>query len=149
MRKDFSYRDDRSVPSWDEARSLIVFDGECVFCSTFARFVLRHDQDRRFSFTLAQSVLGQALYRHYGLNPTDYETNLVIGAGRLYEKLDAFVKVMTALGRPWRLFGVLRVIPRPIGAWLYDRVAKNRYRIFGRYQTCMVPSAELRARIID
>jgi predicted DCC family thiol-disulfide oxidoreductase YuxK len=149
VRKAFSYRDDRNVPSWNEAQSLIVFDGECVFCSTFVRFVLRYDRDRRFSFTRAQSLLGQALYRHYQLNPMNYETNLVIRAGRLYEKLDALVTVMTSLGWPWRLFVVLRVIPRPIAAWLYDRVAKNRYRIFGRYQTCMVPSAELRARIID
>jgi predicted DCC family thiol-disulfide oxidoreductase YuxK len=136
------------VPRWDDSSGLIVFDGVCVFCSGFARFVVRHDKASRFRFTMAQSALGQALYRHYRLDPSDFETNLVLMDGRLYEKLAAFSKVMMELGWPWRALAILNALPRPIGDWLYDRIAKNRYRIFGRYEACMVPSAELRARLI-
>ena len=149
MRAAFSYHLDPYVPTWDESKGLIVFDGECIFCSSFVRFVLRHDHQARFNFTMAQSKLGQALYRHYRLNTTEYETNLVISHGRLYEKLNAFIKVMSELGWPWRVFVILRILSRQIAAWLYDRIAKNRYRIFGRYETCMLPSEALRARIID
>jgi predicted DCC family thiol-disulfide oxidoreductase YuxK len=149
MFKAFSYHTDPSVPGWDETRNLIVFDGECIFCSGFIRFVLRHDKIARFNFTMAQSELGQSLYRHYRLSTTDFETNLVISEGQLYEKLNAFTKVMFELGWPWRSFIILRTLPVPIADWLYDRIAKNRYRIFGRYEKCMVPSVALRARIIE
>lgn len=149
MRQAFSYEDDPNIPPWDNSKALIVFDGECIFCSSFVRFVLRHDRQARFNFTMAQSKLGQALYRHYEVSTTDFETNLVIQDGILYEKLNAFIHVMSELGWPWRLLIVLRVIPQPVAAWLYDRIAKNRYRIFGRYQSCMIPTAALRARIID
>jgi predicted DCC family thiol-disulfide oxidoreductase YuxK len=148
MRGDFSYVTDDGVPQWDDSLGLIVFDGVCVFCSGFARFVLSHDKAGRFRFTMAQSALGQALYRHYRLDPSDFETNLVIMDGRLYEKLAAFSKVMIELGWPWRAVAVLDALPRSIGNWLYDRVAQNRYRIFGRYDACVTPSAELRARLI-
>jgi predicted DCC family thiol-disulfide oxidoreductase YuxK len=148
MREDFSYAADDSVPPWDDSIGLIVFDGVCVFCSSFARFVLSHDKRGRFCFTMAQSNLGQALYRHYRLNPSDFETNLVIIDGRLYEKLAAFTRVMAELDWPWRALACLDALPRPVANWLYDRIARNRYRIFGRYDTCMAPSPELRTRLI-
>jgi predicted DCC family thiol-disulfide oxidoreductase YuxK len=97
---------------------------------------------------MAQSELGQALYRHYRLDPSEFETNLVIMDGRLYEKLAAFTEVMAALGWPWRALAALDALPRPFGNWLYDRIAQNRYRIFGRYDACRTPSAELKARLI-
>ena len=149
MREDYSYARDASVPRWDDSVGLIVFDGVCVFCSSFARFVLSHDRSGRLRFTMAQSNLGQALYRHYRLDPNDFETNLVIVNGRLYEKLAAFLKVMAELGWPWRVLAVLGALPRPVADWLYDRIAKNRYRIFGRYGRCITPSTELEARLIE
>jgi predicted DCC family thiol-disulfide oxidoreductase YuxK len=147
-REAYSYAGDGDVPRWDDSVGLIVFDGVCVFCSGFARFVSSHDKAGRFRFTMAQSELGQALYRHYRLDPSDFETNLVIMDGLLYEKLAAFAKVMATLGWPWRAAVVLDGLPRPVGDWLYDRIAQNRYRIFGRYDSCMAPSAELKARLI-
>jgi predicted DCC family thiol-disulfide oxidoreductase YuxK len=130
-------------------RDLIVFDGECVLCSGFFRFVLRHDTAGRFSFATAQSPLGQALYTALDLNPTAFETNLVIVDGQIYEKLDAFAAAMSALGWPWRVLSIARWIPTAIKRPLYEAIARNRYRIFGRYDTCMVPTADLRARFID
>lgn len=130
-------------------RDLVVFDGECVLCSGFFRFVLRHDNARRFSFVTAQSPLGQALYRALGLNPTEFETNLVIVNGRIYENLDAFAAAMSVLGWPWRALSAVRFIPAPVRHPLYRLIARNRYRLFGRYDTCMVPTPDVRARFID
>ena len=97
----YSYRDDPVVPDFPDD-PLIVFDGVCVLCSRFARFVIEHDPDGLFCLTTAQSGVGQALYRHYGLDPIEYETNIVIADGVAWGALDAAAQVMARLGRPWR-----------------------------------------------
>ncbi|MDG4884369.1 DCC1-like thiol-disulfide oxidoreductase family protein [Mesorhizobium sp. WSM4884] len=127
---------------------LIVFDGVCVFCCGFARMVVRLDTDNRFRFATAQSPLGEALFCKHGLSTDSYETNLAIIDGKAFTKLDSFVAIMTELGWPWRAARLLLVLPRPLRDWLYDRVAKNRYALFGRKDSCEIPSAELRQRLI-
>jgi predicted DCC family thiol-disulfide oxidoreductase YuxK len=144
----FSYRQDTTVPGFPDDRPLIVFDGVCVLCSGFARFVVRQDRQAQFRFTAAQSPLGQSLFRHYGLETVNYETNLLVVDGRAFGKLAAVCGIMRRLGGWWRLAGVLRFVPPGIGNWLYDRVARNRYRLFGRSETCIVPSADWRDRMI-
>ncbi|MBB3455893.1 putative DCC family thiol-disulfide oxidoreductase YuxK [Rhizobium sp. BK313] len=145
----YSFKNDPDVPPHDHNKDLIVFDHECIFCSSFIRFVFAHDRSGRFLFTAAQSPLGQALYRHYGLDPTDFSTNLVILDGNLHTKMDAFATAMRCLGFPWSLFAVVNMMPRRLANAAYDLIAKNRYRIFGRYEICLVPSKELRARVIE
>ncbi len=128
--------------------SVIVFDGHCVLCDGFFKFVLRHDKYQKFSFIIAQSVLGEATYAKLGLKPADYETNLVFVDGQLFTKLDAFVAVMRALGWPWRLMTPIKFLPQFLKNWLYDRIAKNRYWIFGRHDACMMPDEQTKARFL-
>ncbi|MFV2053120.1 thiol-disulfide oxidoreductase DCC family protein [Aliiroseovarius sp. YM-037] len=130
-------------------RDLIVFDGECVLCSGFFRFVLRHDQKERFAFAVAQSKLGERLYHALNLPTDEYETNIVIIDGLIYQRLDAFCHAMRAIGGVWVALSVLRFLPGPIKDFLYHRIARNRYRIFGRYDTCMMPDPTLRTRFVD
>jgi predicted DCC family thiol-disulfide oxidoreductase YuxK len=145
----FSYRTDVQVPAFDDTRPVIVFDGVCVLCHSFARFVARHDREQRFRFASAQSALGQGLFRHYGLNATDFETNLLVADGRATGKLSAFSLIMRQLGLPWSVLGhAVRLVPPAIGDPAYDVIARNRYRLFGRYATCAVPDASWRARVI-
>ena len=144
----YSYRDDPSVPRFPDDKGLIVFDGVCVLCTGFARFVLTRDRDFAFRLTTAQSPLGQALFRHYGLDTETYETNLVLIDGRAHAKLDTVVAVAQRLGGPWRLLWTLRLLPRPVADWIYDRVAQNRYRLFGRTDACILPPPEWRARFL-
>lgn len=127
-------------------QDLIVFDGACVFCSGFARFLARHDRKRRFLFVTAQSEPGRLLYARHGLDADLMETNIVIVSGRPYVRLRAFAAAMAALGWPWAAMAPLGWIPGAISDPLYDLVARNRYR-FGR-QACPAPSAELKARLI-
>src|SRR5262245_65046964 len=89
----YSYRGDPAVPAFADDRALVVFDGVCVLCSGFARFIL--ERDKRFAFRLAtaQSPLGQALFRHYGLDAETFETNLVLADGIPYAKLDTVAVV--------------------------------------------------------
>jgi predicted DCC family thiol-disulfide oxidoreductase YuxK len=144
----YSYRTDPNVPTFPDDRPLIVFDGLCVLCSAFVRFILRRDRNFAFRLTTAQSALGQALYRHYGLDTNDFETNLIIDAGRPWAKLDSVALAGRQLGGLWRALVLLRLLPRPIADWLYDRVARNRYSLFGRTDRCMVPAPAWRDRFI-
>jgi predicted DCC family thiol-disulfide oxidoreductase YuxK len=146
--KPYSYRADPAVPPFPDDKALVVFDGVCVLCSGFAKFILKRDPAFTFRLTTAQSPIGQALFRHYGQETDTLETNLVLIDGRPYVKLDTVAAVGARLGGGWRLLSVLRAIPRPIGDWLYDRVARNRYRLFGRHDRCMMPEPQWRERFI-
>lgn len=132
--------------SGDAADNLMVFDGECVLCSTFFRFKLRHDSAQKFQFATAQSPLGQALYAALSLSIDDFDTNLVIVDGEIHGHLDAFATAMSVLDWPWRTLTALRWLPRKIKMPLYRLIARNRYRLFGRYDQCMIPDVALRAR---
>lgn len=126
---------------------LIVFDGTCIFCSGFARFVARWDRTERFRFVTAHSALGRSLYLAHGLDPDVMATNIVILDGRAHVKTAAFAAAMRALGWPWRGLAMLDWIPRRISDPAYDWIARNRYRL-GR-QVCVMPSAKLKARLIE
>ncbi len=142
---------DATTPAFPQlvGRDVIVFDGVCVLCSGFMRFVISRDSAQRFRFIVAQSPLGEALYAHHGLKSGDYDTNLVFLDGVLYEKFDAFLAVMQRLGSPWRALGILHVLPIGAKNWLYDRIARNRYAWFGRRDRCIVPDTALRARFLE
>lgn len=136
------------LPVWDEEKTLIIFDGVCVLCSGFAQFVLARDPERRVLFALAQSDFGEALYRHHNLKSADYETNLVLANGKLYVKTRAFARVMITLGWPWKAFALMNLVPAPIADWVYDRIARNRYRIFGRHDVCILPDPDMQSRMV-
>lgn len=144
----YSYRHDPAVPAFVDDRPVIVFDGVCVLCSAWARFVIRHDGDKRFRLLAAQSPLGVALYRHYGLDPVDYETNLLIEEGLVYVKSEGSIRMFERLGWPWAAVRVARLLPLQMRDRLYQLVARNRYRLFGRRDTCLVPAPEDRDRFL-
>ena len=139
QKPDYSYRHDATVPPFPDDRPLIVFDGVCALCSGFVRFVLRHDKAGRFRFLAAQSDLATTLYRHYGLATDIWETNLLIQDGRLFVRSEAAIEIIRQFGGAWRGIGWLRLIPRPLRDWFYDRIAGNRYRWFGRHDLCLIP----------
>lgn len=145
----YSYRADPAVPAFPDDKVLVVFDGVCVLCSGFAKFIVKRDRTLAFRLTTAQSPLGQALYRHYGLDTETFATNLVIADGRANAKLDSVAVTGERLGGPWRALALLRLLPRGLADWLYDRVARNRYALFGRTDSCMIPPPEWRERFIE
>jgi predicted DCC family thiol-disulfide oxidoreductase YuxK len=141
-------REIQAAPGFDGRHPLIVFDGICVLCSGFARWVARFDRAAKFRFTTAQSPLGEALYRKHGLRTDVYETNLVIIDGVAYQRMDSLIAVLDALGWPWRAARLLKLMPRPRRDRLYGLIARNRYAFFGKKANCEIPSAALRDRII-
>jgi len=127
--------------------NLIVFDGVCVFCSGFARFMAKHDRHANFRFVDAHSRKGRALYQRHRLDPDLMETNIVLLNGHAFTKMASFTAAMRSLGWPWRAFTALDLLPTRLGNWIYDRIARNRYR-FGR-RACPLPSEKLKERLID
>lgn len=148
MQADYSYRQDRAVPAFADDKPLIVFDGECVFCSAWVQFALKHDKAERYRFLAAQTPLGEALYRHYGLDERDYETNILVENGRAFFKSDGSIRMVAGLGAPWSAVRVFRLLPRKLADRLYEFVARNRLRIAGRRATCYVPTPEQRGRFL-
>jgi predicted DCC family thiol-disulfide oxidoreductase YuxK len=128
-------------------RPLFVFDGVCVLCSTGASFLMRHDREGRVQFASAQSELGSAIYKKLG-KPID-ESYLLVDAEGWHAKSDGYFQLASILGGCWRLAEVFRVIPRPIRDWVYDRVAENRYRWFGKSDYCTLLSEEQRGRLVE
>jgi predicted DCC family thiol-disulfide oxidoreductase YuxK len=149
MRGAFSYRQDSTVPDFPDARPIIIFDGHCVLCSGWANFVLRHDHLGKYRLLAAQSRLGRALYLHWGLDPVNYQTNVLLADGIAWLKSEGSIRMLAGLGFPWCVAAGCRVLPLKIRDRLYELVARNRFRLFGRRKTCYVPTSEFRDRFLD
>jgi len=137
-----------SIAAPDLRRDMILFDGDCVLCSRAARFVDLADGDGLFAFLTTQSEAGRALAERFGVDPDNPQTNIVVLKGRAYFKSDAMLGVLAYLPR-WRAFGALRRVPKAFRDWCYDRIARNRYRLFGRRAACLTPGLGMRARFIE
>jgi predicted DCC family thiol-disulfide oxidoreductase YuxK len=137
-----SYRSDPAVPAFPDDRPIVIFDGNCVLCSSFAQFILRVDRRRRFRLMVAQTPLGAALFAHYGLFDDDYRTNILLEDGRIWLKSDGSIRIFVGLGFPWSMAALAKILPRSLRDWLYDVVARNRLRWFGRRETCFLPDPQ-------
>jgi predicted DCC family thiol-disulfide oxidoreductase YuxK len=143
----YSYRNDPAVPSFPDDKPLFVFDGYCVLCSGGARWVMRHDRQRNFRFSAAQSTLGKALYAHYGI---DWDaTYLLVSGGLPYAKSSGYLHMCRIVGGWWRGVLILALIPRPLRDWVYDLVARNRYRWFGTAGYCELIPDDLKPTLVE
>lgn len=133
-------------PRITRSRPLFVFDGHCVLCSSGASFIMKHDRRSAVQFASAQSELGSAIYDALGL-PVD-ESYLLIDATGVHTKSDGYFHVAKILGGGWRIAAAAKIIPRPVLDWIYDQVARNRYRWFGRTEQCRLLTDEQRDRLV-
>jgi len=127
---------------------VILYDGVCVFCSRWVRFVAARDVAKRFRFTAIQSDYGTRLAQAFGIDPEDPDTNAVIHGGVAYFKSEGVLATLSLLPG-WRWARALHLVPKPIRETVYNLVARNRYRIFGKYNSCFRPDAEMRARVLE
>ncbi len=135
----YGYRSDARVPPFPDDRPLLVFDGLCVLCSSGAQWVLKLDKGARFRFAPAQSDLGRALYRHYGLDESGDETVLLIQDGVLHTRSEVAIEVGRGLGGLWRAAILLRVLPLGLRDAMYDWLARRRLKLFGARDLCFRP----------
>lgn len=135
------------MKSWPDD-DVILYDGVCIFCSRWVRFVVARDTARRFRFTPIQSDYGTRLAKTFGIDPEDPDTNAVVHGGIAWMKSDAALTVLSHLPG-WGWTRVLFAVPKPLRDAVYSLIARNRYRIFGKYETCFVPDADMRARVLE
>ena len=129
-------------------RPVIVFDAQCVLCSANAQFVLKHDRRDHFRLASMQGEVGAALFRRFGIDPADPETIILVDGDSVRLNSDAVIAIYAGLGWPWRAAAALRLVPRVLRDPVYRWVARNRYRLFGRRETCWLPTAEQARRVL-
>lgn len=126
---------------------IILFDGVCNFCNASINFVIDHDTARRFRFASLQSDIGQQILIENRRSVSDFDTMLLVREGVLYEKSTAALEIARYL-RGWTWLYAFRFIPHFIRDAVYNLIAKNRYRIFGKSESCRIPTAEERSLFI-
>ena len=126
-----------------------VMDATCALCTWGARMIHRLDRSGEIRIAPIQSAAGAALMRDHGLDPVDPESWLFIVDGKVWRDIEALIRLGAWTGGWGRAFGVLRVLPRPARDWLYARIARNRYAMFGRGDMCALPDPAFRARLLS
>ncbi len=134
----------------DPANPVLLYDGVCGLCNRLVRFVVRHDRRARFRFASLQSTYAHRILKLHGLDPQDLNTLYVVEAERLTTRADAVIFILQDLGGLWRVAAAaLRIFPKPLRDWGYSVVARHRYRIFRRYETCLLPEKKYQDRFLD
>jgi len=127
---------------------IIVFDAMCVLCSANAAFVLRHDSAGRFRLASMQGEVGAALYRRFGIDPARPETLIVVEGDRALRDSDAVLAIWAGLDRPWNWLAAFQLVPRALRDPVYRWIARHRYRLFGKRDSCWLPTPEQARRIL-
>ncbi|MET0891985.1 MAG: thiol-disulfide oxidoreductase DCC family protein [Pseudoxanthomonas sp.] len=133
--------------STEQGRPVIVFDGICVLCNGWVRFLLGRDRGR-YRFAAMQSESGRALLSAHGLDADDPASFLLVEQGRAWTDTDAIARVLSSLGGTWRMAALIALIPRFLRDPAYRLIARNRYGWFGT-TTCTVPDPAQRSRFLQ
>lgn len=137
-----------TAPNVSLRDNVVLFDGVCRLCNAWSRFLIRFDREKRFKLASVQSPEGQAILRWYGMPTDSYETMLLVEGPRMFTKSAAFIRIMAGLPFPWPVVAVVWLVPAPLRNWFYDRMALNRYRLFGRFDTCVLPDPDHEDRFL-
>jgi predicted DCC family thiol-disulfide oxidoreductase YuxK len=137
-----------------EPNPIVLYDGVCGLCNRLVQFLLKHDSNDRFRFASLQSEFANGLLKRHGVDPRDLDTVYVVkDYGQPNESLlarsDAILHMLAELGGVWKLTGIGRVLPKSFRDAVYKIVARNRYRVFGKHESCMLPEPKHRAKFLD
>ncbi len=128
---------------------VVLFDGVSKLCSFWARFLIRHDRQQRYKLATVQSEEGKAILGWAGLPISYCDTMVYVHGGRCHVRSTAIIKTLAGLPFPWKFAVTAWLIPKPLRDWAYDRIARNRYSIFGKYDTCMLPEPDHMKRFLN
>jgi predicted DCC family thiol-disulfide oxidoreductase YuxK len=130
-------------------KSIILFDGLCNLCESSVQFVIKHDTKDQFRFVSLQSELGQKILNHIGINPKNIDSIVLYQPGKAYYyKSNAAIQIARQLGGLFHFGTLFRIIPTGLRNMMYDYVAKNRYQWYGKKESCMIPSLQLKAKFL-
>lgn len=132
----------------DTARPIVIFDGTCNLCNGSVNFILRHDRRGLFLFAPNQTPAGQRLLQRFGYPTQDVGSLLLVEGERVSSKTTAALRIARLLGFPICLAYLFIFVPAPVRDWAYGILARNRYRWFGRAESCRLPTPEETARFV-
>jgi len=127
---------------------IVLFDGVCNLCNNGVQFIIKKDKRNLFNFAALQSEYGEILLNKHQINTENMDSFVYIQKGKAYVKSTAALKIAKELKRGWQLFYVFIIFPAFFRNWFYDFIAKNRYRWFGKKDSCMIPTPELKAKFL-
>ncbi len=127
---------------------IVLFDGVCNLCNGAVQFIIRRDKQNLFKFASLQSDFAQKLLKEQGFSTTDFDSIILLENGIIFQKSDAILRLLDSFSLPWKLLKVAYIIPRSFRNNLYDLIAKNRYKIFGKREHCMIPNAEIKEKFL-
>lgn len=128
--------------------TVVLFDGVCKLCNGWVKLLIRHDRQQRVRLATVQSPEGQALLAWAGLPLDDFDTMAVIRDQHCWVRSEAFFEVIKQLPVVWSPLRLLRCLPRAFRDRCYDRIARNRYRLFGKYDSCLMPDPDHAQRFL-
>ena len=131
-----------------QSSRIILFDGLCNLCSGFMQFVYKRDKKDNFKFAWMQDEKSREILNWFNLSSESLKTIILIESEKVYFKSSAFFKIVRFLRFPWPVLSMGYVFPRIFRDWIYDIVAENRYRWFGKKEQCMVPEGDLIKRFL-
>ena len=126
----------------------ILFDGVCNFCNASINFMIDKDIKGIFKFAALQSEVGQELLKKFRLKTSDFDSIVAIEGDKVYQKSDAALEIARKMDGIWKIFYAFKIIPAFLRNPIYDLIARNRYRFFGRTDACRIPTPELKARFL-
>jgi predicted DCC family thiol-disulfide oxidoreductase YuxK len=127
---------------------IILFDGVCNFCNGVVNFIIRQDKKKVFRFAALQSEAGQKLLEQYGLPKEKFDSFLLIDNGKAYKSSTAGLRLYSRLPWYWKWTQIFWIVPRFLRDAVYNFIARNRYRWFGKSESCMIPTADVRSRFL-
>ena len=141
---------EQMVMDSDNKHQIVLFDGVCNLCSGGVQFIIKRDKKDLFRFASLQSELGKKLLSERKIDPNITDSMVLIQPGKAYYlRSDAALEIGKQFTGPWKLLSVFQWVPSSIRNIVYDFVAHNRYRWFGKKESCMIPSPELREKFLD
>lgn len=130
-------------------KKIILFDGVCNLCDNTVQFIIKKDKKDLFRFVAIQSDLGQDIINYIGVDTSKTDSILLYEPGEAYYyKAEAAIKIAKALGGIYSLMGMFSVLPKSLSNAVYDYVARNRYKWYGRKEECMIPTPERKAKFL-
>jgi len=130
-------------------KPVVLFDGVCNLCSSSVIFIIKRDRGSKIKFASLQSEFGQEQMKRFKLPASLLNSVLLIKNGKLYQRSNAALEIASMLDGLWPLFFIFKIVPRFFRDIIYDWIAKNRYRWFGKKEECMIPTPEMRERFIN
>lgn len=132
-----------------KTRKIILFDGICNLCNQSVQFVIEHDNKNQFQFASLQSDFGQNFLKENNLDATQFDSVVFIEDDKFYTKSSAALKISKYLDGITSWLTIFMIVPKPLRDVVYSFIAKNRYRWFGKQESCWLPSPELKAKFLD